>query len=59
MQENTTEKQRQVGANDLGWTFHLYHATWILGLTSLFFLLDFWLFLLVLFLISIHFVKNF
>jgi hypothetical protein len=50
------EKQNKVGADDLGWKFHLYHLTWVIGLTSLFFIFNWWIAFLIIGMISVYFV---
>jgi len=40
-------EQRKAGADDLGWKFHIYHATWAAATVCLFALLPFWLAILV------------
>ncbi len=58
-QENTMAKRKQVGADDLGWKFHLYHISWVVGIFSLFVFLDFWLALLILIIIAFYFFRNY
>jgi hypothetical protein len=50
------EKQKQVGADDLGWRFHLYHFSWVIGLILLFFIFDWWIAFLILGSLSVYFV---
>ena len=53
------EKRKLVGADDLGWRFHAYHVSWIVGLTCLFVFLDLWLALLIVGLLGFYFIKYF
>lgn len=53
------EKQNKVGADDLGWKFHVYHATWVIGIITLFVFLDWWLALLILSIVSFYFFREF
>ena len=49
-------KQKQVGADDLGWKFHLYHILWVIGVIAMFAFLDWWLALFIVSLIGFYFV---
>lgn len=50
------EKQKQVGADDLGWKFHLYHFIWVSSIISLFFIFDWWIAFLIIGIIGAYFV---
>lgn len=54
--ENIMAKQKQVGADDLGVMFHLYHIIWIIALVAIFAFLDLWIALLIVSLIGGYFV---
>lgn len=49
-------KQNKVGANNLGWLFHLYHAVWVIGIVSAFVFLDLWLASIIIAIIGFYFV---
>jgi hypothetical protein len=53
------EKQNKVGANDLGWRFHLYHLSWIAVVVSLFFIFDWWIAFIIFGIIGVYFFRNF
>ena len=46
-------ERRKVGADDLGWKFHAYHASWAAAIISLFVFLPGWVATLVFCLIGI------
>lgn len=48
-------KQNKVGADDLGWQFHAYHVAWVLFITVLFFVFDWWLALLIIGFLGFYF----
>lgn len=52
-------KRNKVGADDLGWKFHLYHFAWVTGIVALFVFLDWWLALIILGIISFFFFREF
>jgi predicted CDP-diglyceride synthetase/phosphatidate cytidylyltransferase len=52
-------KRSKIGADDLGWRFHIYHATWVMAIIALFVFLDWWLALIILGLISVYFFREF
>jgi hypothetical protein len=52
-------KRKLVGADDLGWRFHLYHASWVVGITALFVIFDFWIALLIIGVLGAYFVRNY
>lgn len=54
--ENIMAKQNKVGADDLGWKFHLYHILWIISLIAMFAFLDWWLALSIVSLMGFYFV---
>lgn len=49
-------KQKNRGADDLGWKFHLYHILWIIGIIAIFAFLDWWLALFIVSLMGFYFV---
>ncbi len=53
------EKQKQVGADDLGWKFHLYHASWAVAIIALFVFLDWWLAFIIFGILGAYFFRNF
>ena len=56
---NTMAKQNKVGADDLGWKFHLYHVTWVIFITSIFIFFDWYIALLILSLFGFYFVVSY
>ena len=58
-QEHIMAKRKQVGADDLGWKFHLYHISWVVGIFSLFVFLDWWLAFIAIFFIAFYFFREF
>ena len=50
------EKRNKVGADDLGWKFHLYHSIWTILIISLFFIFEWWMAILIFGIISVYFV---
>lgn len=55
LQESTMAKQNKVGADNLGWLFHIYHILWISGFIALFIFLDWWLALITVGVIGVYF----
>lgn len=54
--ENIMEKQNKVGADELGWLFHVYHTLWAIGIISAFIFLDLWLASIIVAIIGFYFV---
>lgn len=53
------EKQNKVGADDLGWKFHLYHASWVIFVISIFVFFDFWLAFIILAVVGFYCFREF
>ena len=54
--ENIMEKQKQVGADDLGIMFHLYHLACATAIIGLFVFLDWWMALIIFSVLGMYFV---